>query len=61
MASGAIMRHRYIEYILTAFPTAVSNYCRGFRRNLTFPKHGFKLISRVSWEERRFAGGIAIH
>ncbi len=47
------MRHRYVEYILTAFPTSVRNYCRGLRRNLAFPKHGFKLISRVSvfWRE----------
>lgn len=47
------MRHRHVEYILTAFPAAVSNYCRGFRCNLAFPKHGFKLISRVSvfWKE----------
>lgn len=42
------MRDRYAEYILTAFPTAASYYCRGFRRNLAFPKHAFKLISRVS-------------
>lgn len=46
--SGQLSYRERRQICFDSFPSAVSNYCGGFRHNLAFPKHVFKLISRVS-------------